>query len=214
MKYITYSLHNFKNIPQISNLSDEEIFDIEVVGQVLPFKTNNYVVDELIDWDNYKEDPLFIMNFPQKEMLPEVSFNKMAEAVRNGLDRVELKKIANEIRLLLNPHPAGQVEHNIPKLNGELLTGIQHKYSETMLFFPTQGQTCHAYCTFCFRWPQFVGIDELKFAMHETDLLVKYLIKHNAEAQVAQLKRVRDHTNLYLNTKRTDKEMWKEELIE
>ncbi len=97
MKYITYSLHNFKNIHQISNLSDEEIFDIEVVGQVLPFKTNNYVVDELIDWDNYKEDPLYIMNFPQKEMLPEESFNKMAEAVRKGLDRVEIKKIANEI---------------------------------------------------------------------------------------------------------------------
>ena len=68
MKYITYSLHNFKDIPQISNLTDSEIFDIEVVGQVLPFKTNNYVVNELIDWARYKTDPMYIINFPQEEM--------------------------------------------------------------------------------------------------------------------------------------------------
>ena len=43
-----------------------------------------------------------------------------------------------------------------------------------MLFFPTQGQTCHAYCTFCFRWPQF-ALNEYKFAMKEADAMVKYL---------------------------------------
>jgi KamA family protein len=74
----------------------------------------------------------------------------------------------------LNPNPAGQV-HNVPELNGEKLVGIQHKYDETMLFFPSQGQTCHAYCTFCFRWPQFTGIDELKFAMKQVDLIIEYL---------------------------------------
>ena len=55
---------------------------------------------------------------------------------------------------------------------------MQHKYRETVLFFPSQGQTCHAYCTFCFRWPQFVGMAELKFAMREGELLVEYLREH------------------------------------
>jgi KamA family protein len=55
---------------------------------------------------------------------------------------------------------------------------MQHKYKETILFFPSQGQTCHAYCTFCFRWPQFVGIEELKFASREIDMLVAYLREH------------------------------------
>ena len=50
MKYQAYALHNFKNIPQIKKLTSEQIHDIEVVGTVLPFKTNNYVVDNLIDW--------------------------------------------------------------------------------------------------------------------------------------------------------------------
>ena len=56
MKYRAYTLKTFKKIPQISRLSEEQIFDIEVVGEVLPFKVNNYVVDELIDWDNFDFD--------------------------------------------------------------------------------------------------------------------------------------------------------------
>ncbi|MDX1389577.1 MAG: lysine 2,3-aminomutase, partial [Acidobacteriota bacterium] len=61
------------------------------------------------------------------------------------------------------------------RVGGEPLSGMQHKYRETVLYFPSQGQTCHAYCTYCFRWAQFVGIDELKFAANEADLLAKYI---------------------------------------
>jgi len=50
--YKSYTLNNFKKIPQIEKLSKEQQFDIEVVGNVLPFKTNNYVIEELINWDN------------------------------------------------------------------------------------------------------------------------------------------------------------------
>lgn len=174
MKYRAYTLKTFKKIPQISNLSDEQIFDIEVVGEVLPFKANNYVVDELIDWDNFENDPIYILTFPQKDMLSAEHYNRMAELIKSGASRPEITKAANQIRMELNPNPAGQV-HNVPELDGEKLVGIQHKYDETMLFFPTQGQTCHAYCTFCFRWPQFTGIDELKFAMKQVDLIIEYL---------------------------------------
>ena len=47
-----------------------------------------------------------------------------------------------------------------------------------MLFFPCQGQTCHAFCTFCFRWPQFSGMSGYKFAMNETEKLLNYLRIH------------------------------------
>jgi Lysine 2,3-aminomutase len=83
----------------------------------------------------------------------------------------------------LNPNPAGQ-EHNVPVIDGIKLHGMQHKYRETVLFFPSQGQTCHAYCTFCFRWPQFSGMNELKFAMKEADLLHQYLHKHTKVSDV------------------------------
>src|SRR5690606_23313914 len=105
-------------------------------------------------------------------------FDMIDKAIRNGASKLELKKLANIIRLELNPHPAGQMEHNVPELNGTKLTGIQHKYDQTVLFFPNHGQTCHAYCTFSFRWPQFVGMDELKFASREADLLIEYPPQH------------------------------------
>jgi KamA family protein len=96
---------------------------------------------------------------------------------QNGSDD-EIKAEARRIQLSLNPHPAGQVELNVPRLDDEPLPGMQHKYRETVLFFPSSGQTCHSYCTYCFRWPQFVGLDELKFAAREADALADYLKEH------------------------------------
>src|SRR5690625_1360044 len=178
MKYKAYLVHNFRTIPQIKYLSDEEKDNIEIVGNVLPFKVNNYVIDELIDWENYKNDPIFRLTFPQKEMLEEEDFLTMKNALNSNLERTELKAIADEIRMKLNPHPAGQMEMNVPEIDGVKLPGIQHKYDQTALFFPSSGQTCHSYCTFCFRWAQFVGLDGLKFAMRETEGLLKYLEEH------------------------------------
>ena len=66
----------------------------------------------------------------------------------------------------------------MPTLEGRPLQGLQHKYRETVLFFPAPGQTCHAYCTYCFRWAQFVGLEDLKFQARETDDLVAYLRVH------------------------------------
>ena len=178
MNFHTYTLHNFRDIPQMQKVSEEIKFNIEVVGHVLPFKTNNYVIDNLIDWDNYENEPIYNLNFPRKGMLKPEHFNTIAKLLKSGAKKTEIKTAANEIRLTLNPQPDGQLEHNVPELNGVKLTGIQHKYRETMLFFPTQGQTCHAYCTFCFRWPQFVGMGELKFAMKQSDLMIEYLKQH------------------------------------
>lgn len=183
-KYRAYSLNNFSEIPQVQRLSDEQQFAIKVVAQVLPFKTNNYVVDELIDWDSVPDDPMFVLNFPQREMLLPHHFEAIAALLRRGADRQEIDAAANRVRLELNPHPAGQIDHNVPTLDEVRLTGMQHKYRETVLFFPSNGQTCHAYCTFCFRWPQFVGMDEIKFAMRESELLVEYIRRHDEVSDV------------------------------
>lgn len=178
-KYKSYALHNFRNIPQMEQLPEELKKEIEVVGSVLPFKTNNYVVDELINWKNVPDDPIYTLTFPRKEMLIPEHYQRIEKLIDDGASKMDIKEEANKIRAELNPHPAGQLEHNIPMIEGQKLTGMQHKYRETVLFFPSQGQTCHAYCTFCFRWPQFVGMDEWKFAMKETELLVKYLQEHS-----------------------------------
>ncbi len=175
----SYTLSNFRDLPQIQNLSDQQQFEMEVVGNVLPFKANNYVVEQLIDWNNIPNDPMFVLTFPQRGMLLPEHFDKMSNALKSNLEKKEITNLANEIRLQLNPHPAGQMELNVPALkDGTKLYGMQHKYHETCLFFPSQSQTCHAYCSFCFRWPQFVGMDEMKFAMQEGEQLVQYVSEH------------------------------------
>lgn len=182
-KYRAYTLHNYKEIPQIKNLSPQDIEAIEVVGRVLPFKANNYVVEELIDWNNIPNDPIFTLTFPRKEMLSEEHYNQVLKMLDDDATTPEYKEAIEAIRRSLNPNPAGQ-EHNVPTLDGHKLDGMQHKYRETVLFFPSQGQTCHAYCTFCFRWPQFSGMSDLKFAMKEADLLHKYLLQNKEVTDV------------------------------
>lgn len=175
--YRAYGLGNYRNIPQISRLSRDELQAIEVVGRVLPFKTNNYVVEELVDWERVATDPIFTLNFPRRDMLVRKHYSAINKLLEKQADSGELMATINAVRLELNPNPAGQ-EHNVPVMGDIRLKGIQHKYRETVLFFPAQGQTCHAYCTFCFRWPQFTGMSELRFAMQETELLVNYLKLH------------------------------------
>jgi len=181
--YKSYSLRNYEEIPQINKLSDSDKKAIELVGNVLPFKTNNYVVDNLINWNDIPNDPIYTLTFPRKEMLLGSHYNKVEELIKKNVPREIFLEEVNRIRMELNPHPAGQV-HNVPKIDGIELPGVQHKYRETVLFFPCQGQTCHAYCTFCFRWPQFVGMNELKFAMKEIDLLARYLIQNREVTDV------------------------------
>ncbi len=183
-EYQVYTLRNFRQIPQIQHfLSEDDRLAIEVVGNVLPFKVNNYVIEELIDWTKIPKDPVYQLTFPQKGMLSAEHYRKMEYALRQNLSSSEIKAVANRIRIELNPHPAGQLK-NIPMLHGEELPGIQHKYRETVLFFPGSGQTCHAYCTFCFRWPQFVGMDNMKFAMQEAESLAEYIKQHREVTDV------------------------------
>ncbi|MFP4169161.1 MAG: KamA family radical SAM protein [Desulfonatronovibrionaceae bacterium] len=175
MQYKSYTVKNFRKIPQLERLNEEVKRDIEIVARVLPFKVNNFVLDHLINWDSVPNDPIFVLTFPQKEMLLPEHYQEIAELVQRGADEQAINKAANRIRLSLNPHPAGQLEYNVPHFRGEYLTGVQHKYRQTALYFPRQGQTCHAYCTFCFRWPQFVGMSKLHFAAREVDMLIEYL---------------------------------------
>ncbi len=178
MKYRQYTLKNYQNIWKSKFLPDSAISDINIVARVLPFKTNNYVVEELIDWDNYEDDPLFNINFPQKEFLEPEHFELIFNCLKSGVGKVTMEKAVNGIRRSLNPHPAGQIDYNIPELEGHRTTGIQHKYRETMLVFPASGQTCHAHCTFCFRWPQFIGVDHYKMALKQPEAAVAYLKCH------------------------------------
>ena len=167
-----------RKIPQLEVLGERDLQERRVVASVLPFRVNNYVIDSLIDWKSVPDDPIFRLVFPARDMLDEQSFALMKKAVNNG-NSDEIKSVARKIRSDLNPHPADQLSLNRPIYDGEQISGLQHKYAETVLFFPSEGQSCHSYCTFCFRWPQFVRDQDLRIAMSDRDLLVSYISEHS-----------------------------------
>jgi hypothetical protein len=116
-RYKAYSLSNFRDIPQMKGVPDTIKADIEVVGQVLPFKTNNFVVDHLIDWAHVPEDPLFVLTFPQRDMLLPNHYAEIAGLVQSGAAPAAVKDAANRIRLQLNPPPrrADQPQRPYPR---------------------------------------------------------------------------------------------------
>ena len=173
-----YTERHLEQIPQLRRLPPDLLIKMRAVAKVLPFRVNQYVIDELIDWREVPHDPIFQLTFPQPGMLEPEDLERMVELVNRDADGASIEVAANAIRQRLNPHPAGQQELNVPLLNGERLPGLQHKYRETVLFFPSQGQTCHSYCSFCFRWPQFVGDRDLRFANRDARMLSDYLVEH------------------------------------
>lgn len=177
-RFRVFTERQLGKIEQLACLSERQRFDMKVVASVLPFRVNEYVLEELIDWDAVPDDPIFRLVFPQREMLNPTDFDRIAELMRNDADADALQAAIAEVRAGLNPHPAGQMEMNVPLHNGEPVPGLQHKYRETVLFFPSQGQTCHSYCTFCFRWAQFIGDKDLKIANREASALHGYLREH------------------------------------
>ena len=183
-RFRAYGRRHLDRLPEINQLSVEQRAALKAVSSVLPFRVNDYVLRELIDWDDIPNDPIFQLTFPQAGMLDRGDLLRLEDMVVRGEEGEPLRRLVHEIRLRMNPNPAGQKLLNVPRVDGERVLGCQHKYRETVLFFPVQGQTCHAYCTYCFRWPQFVGVKDLRFAARNTDELVQYLSEHEEVTDV------------------------------
>jgi KamA family protein len=182
--YRVYTRKDIDRIPQLQMLGAAERAAMKAVSAVLPFRVNNYVIEDLIDWSNLPEDPIYQLTFPQPEMLRRPDFSRMFRLVRRGASEKEILAAGRAIQSTLNPHPAGQMELNVPLFADDPLPGVQHKYRDTVLLFPAPGQTCHAYCTYCFRWAQFVGVEKLKFASREVGSWVRYLAEHKEVSTV------------------------------
>ena len=173
---------------QLAELADkhheflEVLTDVQMASRVFPFRLSSHVIDNLIRWDDLEKDPFFHLLIPTLKMLEEGHREALREVCLSG-DESKISSVVNSIRADLNPHPADQMTLNTP--DGEdNLNGVQHKYPETVLLFPSAGQTCHAYCTYCFRWAQFIGDSDLRFAQKEAEYFFSYLQKHREVTDV------------------------------
>jgi KamA family protein len=177
-RFRAYTAKNLEDLTARAGLDASERLAVKAVATVLPFRTNEYVVERLVDWDAAPNDPIYRLIFPQPDMLPISDVRHIAGLLARGAPEAEVRQAAHLVRTRLNPHPAGQLAFNIPDLADEPLPGVQHKYPETVLVFPKQGQTCHAYCTYCFRWAQFVDEPDLKMATSDVTRITAYLRQH------------------------------------
>ncbi|AGS67026.1 KamA family radical SAM protein [Streptomyces collinus] len=177
-RFRAYGPRQLDDIAARHHLPGEIRETVRRISLVLPFRVNEYVLNELIDWDRVPDDPMFQLTFPQRGMLPLADEELLGKLSADPGDKLLLREAIADIRAGLNPHPSGQQRYNVPHLNGVEVPGLQHKYGETVLYFPAQGQTCHAYCTYCFRWAQFIGDADLRFAVPDPGGLLAYLGAH------------------------------------
>lgn len=84
MKFHAYGINNFDQILQLQQLTANDRFAIRVVASVLPFRVNNYVIEQLIDWTNIPNDPIFHISFPQPAMLASHNFQTIATPLKNN----------------------------------------------------------------------------------------------------------------------------------
>ena len=110
-------------------------------------------------------------------MLREPEYAAIRDLLSAGASEAEIQQRVHAIRMRMNPHPAGQMTHNVPQLDVRRWPGAA-QVQRNGAVLSSAGQTCHAYCTFCFRWPQFVGMEELKFDARASADLATYLRRH------------------------------------
>ena len=83
-RFRAFTAKHLDILMQRAGLSATERLATRAVGMVLPFRTNSYVVDELIDWDAAPDDPIFRLVFPQAAMLPAADVNRISWLLSSG----------------------------------------------------------------------------------------------------------------------------------
>ncbi|MBO0815969.1 MAG: lysine 2,3-aminomutase, partial [Actinobacteria bacterium] len=96
-RFRAFTAKHLDTLVQRAGLSATERLAIRAVGMVLPFRTNAYVVDELIDWHAAPDDPIFRLVFPQADMLSAADVNRISCLLASGAPEAELRAAVHEI---------------------------------------------------------------------------------------------------------------------
>ena len=80
-KFRVYARRHLDKIPQLQHFSADEILAMKAVSYVLPFRVNDYVIDELIDWEGVPDDPSRFI-YARSKMVP--AFGNVSFALEVG----------------------------------------------------------------------------------------------------------------------------------
>ena len=183
MKYSSINRSDLVTLAPFNTLPGELTTQINTVSKVLPFRVNAHILT-LIDWKTVPEDPIFRLIFPDKAFLSPEDYQTLRAL--DTKDSTEKQEFLNHFYQELRPNPSNQLQ-NIPLVDGNPLEGVQHKYRETVLIFPQSGQTCYAFCSYCFRWEQFAE-----------DMPKQQLLPRNIHSLLSYLRKRQDVTDIIL----------------
>ena len=155
----------------LSHMKERELF-----LEVYAFLATKHILST-IDWENYEQDQVFQLVFPQPGMIEEEIVEKY-KSMENEKERTEMVIAYRE---KTNPHDGKQLLNRPTFYSGEndlqAVDGGQHKYPHVFLLFDKTTQSCFAYCTYCFRHAQVRGDDDM-FVQDNVAQVHDYLRKH------------------------------------
>jgi len=154
MKFKSYHSKAFQQTKYYSRIPKDQQIQFTVLSKIFHFKVNNYVLENLIDWDHVLDDPIYKLVFPRKEMLPDTDYNKLYR-VYEEKNYEELPTLVQDIKDRMFPR-INYHESCIPILDGNLIKGAYRVFNTSLALYPTpMVRTCHSYCSYCFRWIAF-----------------------------------------------------------
>src|SRR5687767_8365826 len=107
-RFRAYGPRHIDGIAERFGLPAEVRETIRAIARVLPFRVNEYVLTDLVDWHNIPDDPIFQLVFPQRGMLPLADELRLAALGADPGMKLALRTAVQDIRTGLNPHPSGQ----------------------------------------------------------------------------------------------------------
>jgi lysine 2,3-aminomutase len=133
----------------------------ELFVEVYRFLATRHTLN-CIDWDNYENDSIYQLVFPQPGMIDD---EQVIQAYTNASTAVERDQVVEAYLHRTNPHDGNQ-HLNKPWFENaeggiEVLEGSQHKYPQCQLIFDKTTQTCFSFCTYCFRHAQVRGGEDM-----------------------------------------------------
>lgn len=178
-------LQGFREIINILSLKGIEIGQIEereLFIKVYRFMATKHVLNT-INWNNFVNDSVFQMVFPQPGMIR----SDITQAYLNAASPIEKERIIRDYICGTNPHDGKQQLNKPTFINEdgevEVVEGSQHKYPQCKLIFDVQTQNCFAFCNYCFRHAQVRGDDDM-FIQKDIGQVHHYLKQHKEVTDV------------------------------
>jgi L-lysine 2,3-aminomutase len=123
-----------------AGLDPEQRLRVRAVAAVLGFHTTGYVTEELIDWSDAPDDPIYQLVFPDETMLPAADVALIAELLRQEAPAPRVAAAVRQVR-------AGLSADHVRRGGEQILPGAYRTDHDGVLIIPARGQAPETSCS-------------------------------------------------------------------